>query len=160
MSGALQLPNPQPQGALTQSAAYDLSKPADVVAPGNLDPFHRKVLQNPDGGYSTARTFSVGTDKGEVLIPQVVNGTLLTKRQAIAHYMRTGQHFGIFKTPEAADQYATALHNAQQRVIEQKTAPPQVQGAFQPEQQFTPPVALPAGTLSKDQINAVNKKYP
>ncbi len=54
-----------------------------------------------------------GTDKGEVLVPSVVEGQFMTGPEAEARYRQTGQHLGIFDTPEAADAYAEILHNSQ-----------------------------------------------
>ncbi|MEI6282425.1 MAG: hypothetical protein WCP82_06885 [Alphaproteobacteria bacterium] len=81
--------------------------------PGNLDPFNRPTLKNADGTTSTTSSISVGTDRGEVLIPTVVDGKRLTNEQAIEHFKKTGQHFGIFATPEDADAFAVDLHNRQ-----------------------------------------------
>lgn len=86
---------------------------AGMVQPGNLDPHNRSVLQNEDGSYSTTSSISIGTDDGETLIPTVVNGQRLSEEDAIAHFRQTGEHFGIFKTPEAADAFAVQMHNDQ-----------------------------------------------
>jgi hypothetical protein len=58
---------------------------------------------------------SFGTDQGEVLIPTVVNGRVVSDAEAIANYRRTGQHLGIFRTPEEATAYAQSLHRDQAR---------------------------------------------
>ncbi len=93
-----------------------MNKAAGMVKPGNITSiFDRKVLKNPDGSVSTTSSMSIGTSDGEVLIPTVVDGKRLTKEQAIAQYRKTGQHLGIFKTPDEADAYAEALHNEQAR---------------------------------------------
>src|SRR5438094_4440695 len=102
-------------------------QPAGLVEPGNLNLSGRPVIQNADGSHSSEYSTSFGTDKGEVLVPTVVNGKFLTpdgtkplkgsgqERQMYArardHYRQTGQHLGIFDTPENADAYATAVHN-------------------------------------------------
>lgn len=87
-----------------------------MVKPGNITSiFNRPVLNNADGSVSTTRSMSIGTSEGEVLIPTVVDGKSLTNEQAIAHYRKTGQHLGVFSTPEEADAYAEALHNEQAR---------------------------------------------
>lgn len=99
-------------------AAPALPPSEGMKTPGNLDPWNRPVLQNPDGSYSTTSSMSVGTDQGEVLIPTVVNGERLTNEQAIEHFRQTGEHLGVFDTAEHADAYATALHNAQAAYIE------------------------------------------
>ncbi len=80
---------------------------------GNLDPFNRPTLKNPDGTTSTTSSISIGTDKGEVLIPTVVDGKRLTNAEAIEHFKKTGEHFGIFSRPEDADAFAVDLHNRQ-----------------------------------------------
>jgi hypothetical protein len=83
------------------------------VVPGNIDIHKRPVVRNRDGSISTVRTISIGTDQGEVLIPTVVGGQVVSNDAAIQHYFRTGEHLGIFATPEAADFYAELLHRQQ-----------------------------------------------
>lgn len=59
---------------------------------------------------------SFGTDKGEVLVPTVSpEGRILSDNEAIELYERTGQHLGIFRTPQEATAYAQSLHNDQAR---------------------------------------------
>lgn len=99
--------------AIGGSDAYLLDSPPGLKRKGNLDPYDRKVLRNADGSVSTTRSFSIGTDEGEVLIPQVVDGKLLSKDQAIARYRQSGENLGVFDSPEHADAYAQALHNDQ-----------------------------------------------
>jgi hypothetical protein len=59
------------------------------------------------------RSISIGTDQGEVLIPTVVGNRVVSNKEAVAHYKRTGEHLGIFRTPEDADAYAQSLHEQQ-----------------------------------------------
>jgi len=91
----------------------DTKSAPGMVRPGNIDPWNRPSMRNPDGSYSTTSSISVGTDKGEVLIPTVINGKRLSNEAAIDHFKKTGENFGVFKTPKAADDYAEKLHNAQ-----------------------------------------------
>jgi hypothetical protein len=101
-----------PQGKTT-AAFQTPTKAQGMRVPGNINLGGRPILNNPDGSVSSERSFSIGTDQGEVLIPRVFDGKDHTEQEAIAHYRKTGQHMGIFDTPEHADAYAEAIHNRQ-----------------------------------------------
>lgn len=101
-------PNPLPPVPASRNASIDM------VAPGNIDLNNRQVYFGNDGTYGTEHSFSIGTPKGEVLIPQIVNGKLVSQQDAINHYMQTGENLGTFTTPAAANAYATQLHERDQ----------------------------------------------
>lgn len=85
---------------------------------GNIDLANRPQVKNPDGSISTVRSMSFENDAGqEVLIPTVSDdGTrILSDKEAMEQYGRTGKHLGIFDTPEHATAYAEALHKTQER---------------------------------------------
>jgi len=89
-----------------------------MVVPGNLDPATQKHAINPNGDISTVRTASFNFDGLEVLLPTVSpDGKLLSDREAVELYRKTGRHLGMFRTPDAADAYAQQLHEAEAQRI-------------------------------------------
>ena len=90
------------------------SKP---IIPGNLSEDIREKVQNSDGSVSTVRTISIGTDKGEVVIPTVIGGKVVDNEEAIAHYKRTGENFGTFGNVSEANDYAEQLHLRHQQQL-------------------------------------------
>jgi hypothetical protein len=98
-----------------------------LVEPGNLELNGRPIIHNEDGTHSSEYSTSFGTDQGEVLVPTIVNGKFLTQdgrkppvgsqaekdmfAAARDHYRKTGEHLGIFDTPDNADTYAEEVHS-------------------------------------------------
>ena len=82
--------------------------------PGNINLSNRPVVKNADGSISTVRSISVNIDGEEVLIPTVSErGKILSTKEAIEQYKRTGKHLGKFNSPEEATAYAEKLHREQ-----------------------------------------------
>jgi len=88
-----------------------------LVEKGNINLYNRPIVKNPDGTISTVRTISFNDGKNEVVIPTVSDdGKLLSNREAIELYYRTGKHFGKFKNVDDAIRFAQELHNEQEKL--------------------------------------------
>jgi hypothetical protein len=97
-------------------AGFDANSAPGMLQQGTIkNLYDRPILKNADGSVSTTRSMSIGIGGKEVLIPTVVDGKSLSNDEAVAHFKKTGEHLGVFDTPEHADAYATALHNEQAR---------------------------------------------
>jgi len=96
-----------------------------MLEPGNIDLNARPVVKNPDGSISTVRSMGVNMDGREVLIPTVSpDGQILDPDAAIELYRRTGQHLGMFDTPDNSNAYAQRLHEDQARQYVPQQGPP------------------------------------
>lgn len=96
-----------------------------LLAQGNIDLANRPIVHNPDGSYSTVASMSFQDDDGtETLIPTVAEdgSGLLSDEDAIQQYRNTGHFLGKFSSPEAADNYALALHDQQNAMYGQQAA--------------------------------------
>lgn len=97
-----------------------IEKQINFIQKGNIDinkPI--SIVKNKDGSISTVRTITIGTDRGSVLIPTVhKDGYIMSNKEAIEYYKKTGSHFGIFKTEEDAINYGIKLHNLQAKLID------------------------------------------
>lgn len=86
---------------------------------GNIDLYNRPVYQNDDGTVSTVDSITIGENGKYILLPTIAfdaegKPTRMTDEQAIARYHRTGEMLGEFANEKAADDYANALHYAQE----------------------------------------------
>jgi hypothetical protein len=106
---------------------YMIGQPEGLLKPGNIDLNNRPIVRNADGSSSTEYSVSFNHRGREVLVPTVVNGKFLTKdgkkppvgtpaekamfKRAFDQYKKTGQHLGMFSSPEHADTYAKTVHS-------------------------------------------------
>lgn len=97
---------------------------------GTVDVKNRPVVRNPDGSISTLSSMSFNEDGREILVPTIApDGRRLSDDEAIDLYHQSGQHLGIFDTPESATRYAEGLSRQQgERFSPQVTADPVEEG--------------------------------
>jgi hypothetical protein len=88
-----------------------------LVEPGNIDVSKLPAVKNADGTYSTVKSMGVNINGKEVLIPTVINGRVVSDKEAINHYLKTGKHLGVFSTPEESSAYAEKLHQMEAQRI-------------------------------------------
>jgi hypothetical protein len=103
-----------------------------LLVPGTVDLSHRPRVKNLDGSISTVRSIGVNVDGHEVLIPTVTpDGRMLTPSQAVQEFRKTGQHLGIFDTPQHATAYAEQLHAQQAGSLAPSWPGPSLDGLVQ-----------------------------
>lgn len=122
------------------------AKVPGLLVPGNINLNGRPLVANPDGSYSSELSFSQGTDQGEVLVPRVVNGQMLSEEDAWKHYLKTGEHLGIFDTPDHADAYAEQVHK---RVLTNASGAPNYE-ANQATHPTVAPTPIPAAMRGRN----------
>jgi hypothetical protein len=142
---------------------------AGLIKKGNIDLSSRPVVKNEDGSVSTIRSMSFSDKPGrEILIPTVVDGKVVSDEEAIKHYRKTGQNLGTYKTPEAANAAAEAMHESEAKRVaamekaKEAPSPPTSPGTGSPSgdvgsanTQVSPPSTNVPATVTSPQNNAV-----
>lgn len=105
------------------SPSFVVGKPEGLIAPGNLDLNNRPVVHNDDGSISTVRSMTITTDQGAILLPTVIGNRVVSNKDAIAHWEKTGENLGTFSTIDQADAYARNLHESQAQRYVQPSGP-------------------------------------
>ena len=99
---------------IDQAIANIMRGESDVIEPGNIDVTKQPIVRNPDGTVSTVKSFSREIDGQEVLLPTITpEGEKISQDEAVDRYKRTGEHLGKFRSSEAADAFAEALHESE-----------------------------------------------
>lgn len=84
---------------------------------GNINLLTRPKVKNSDGSISTVRSMSFNEDGKEILIPTVSDeGKIMSEKEAIANYHKTGKYLGKFDSIKEANDYAVKLHNEQANI--------------------------------------------
>ncbi len=110
-----------------------------MAALPTIDLNNRPVVKNEDGSISTVNSMTVEFDDGYFVLPTVIGDKVHDEDFAVAYFRKTGEHLGAFQDMETANEYAEALHLAQEK---QYPNP-----ADQPENPKEP------AKLSKDKLN-------
>ena len=114
----------EPTAETPKIAPAPPGKPAGLVAPGNIDLAHRPIYKQPNGQISTVNSMGIEEDGKQILIPTIVDGKQVSKKEAIQHYHDTGENLGKFDTVANATQYAQDLHKAQADFYQSGGPPP------------------------------------
>ncbi len=109
-------PGANPNNPLLPPVAIDYG-PTDapgMLKSGNVNLADRPQVKNADGSISTVRSMSFEEDGVEILVPTVSDdGKILSEREAVNLYHKTGKFLGKFKSAKAATAYAQKLHEEQ-----------------------------------------------
>ena len=110
--GGPQKPSEKPtpvQGMMMAPGSF-----SGLISPGNIDLTKQPKVKNPDGSISTVRSIGINMDGKAIVIPTVAHdgSRILSDKEAIEQYRKTGKYLGVFKSDADADAYAKALHEA------------------------------------------------
>jgi hypothetical protein len=145
---------------------FSVGNPSGMVEQGNIDLSMRPTVRNADGSISTVRSMGANIDGKEVLLPTVsADGRIMTDDEAVNNYRQTGQHLGMFSSPESSTQYADSLHKQQDVMYgngPKLQQPAQFNGSTalqQPSQQIQAPTITQKTRTIKDVERDINKSY-
>jgi hypothetical protein len=91
--------------------------PVGMLEPPNINLYDRPTVHNPDGTISSVRSMSFEEDGHSIVVPTVSDdGRILSEKEAIDQYHRTGRHLGRFATTglfpwQFSDAYSQQLHD-------------------------------------------------
>lgn len=89
---------------------------SDTISQGNIDLNDRPNVRRENGKISTVDSIGIEQDGKHYVIPQISDdGKVLTSKEAIDLFRKTGKHLGVFKTQKAADKFAKELHEKEEK---------------------------------------------
>lgn len=126
-----------------------------AVGLGNIDLNNRPVVNNADGSRSTVFSTTVGFDDYFAVIPQVIEGALVSVDEAIEHYLKSDEHLGIFKVVQKEGE---TLEQATQRTLDEANAYARVIHDFEQGKLEAADALKEAYELTKEQLIENYKK--
>lgn len=111
------LPTPEAKIPMGATRSFEVEEQPDKFGKGNINLMNRPIVKNEDGSISTVRSMSFNENGEEILIPTVSDdGRIMSDREAIDTYYKTGKFLGKFKTVAEANKYAESLHRSQEKI--------------------------------------------
>ena len=114
-----------------------------MAALPTIDLNNRPVVTNEDGSISTVNSMTVEFDDGYFVLPTVIGDKVHDEDFAVAYFRKTGEHLGAFQDMETANEYAEALHLAQEKQYpnpaDQEPAPTTRKGSKPVKRSAKPP---------------------
>lgn len=101
----------------------------------------RPPVFNEDGSVSTVRTIGVGDERGEWVIPTVVDGKIVNNDEAI-NLWRSGSNNAVggpFKSVDEANSYAQRLHESESKRVGRTSQIPAPPNGFLLDSDIPPP---------------------
>ena len=102
-------------GGLAEKYGYQTG---GFAIPGNIDLHNRPVVHNADDSISTVRSITVGFGDKTYVLPTVIGDKVVSNKEAIDHFKKTGEHLGAFDTLADAEGYSQRLHEDQAKEYE------------------------------------------
>jgi hypothetical protein len=84
---------------------------------GNIDTKTLPFVDNPNGKKSSVSSITVEMDGTHYVLPTVIDGKIVSPKEAIESFKKTKKHLGGFETPEEAEARSQKVHqNEEQRL--------------------------------------------